>query len=475
MNDTTPTGKTSFATVGHRDLTHHTTRWERVLHRGRSGSGVLQQAQVAVAVAQREHDLAAGKAAGTPCTDADDFGAEVFARLYGDPAKLDEPVGPRWVGPAHDVVTGLPEFEALRQSTAGDPDMAALAAATILSEIAPKLAALDEEGKRDEADPEGQSNAGNRATPDAAAARAAMRRAVAKAGQEVAEAREDLAGLAPGLEAAPPQHGQADPARMKLAEALRKDKALREIMRRAGRIQRLARERNTTRDLTAREEVVDVERGNDLARALPAGLSQLHHKLLRRVALRNLLERQMLQYRLEGRETLGRGPVVVLLDRSGSMQGDPERWASAIAISMLGIASKEGRRATIIEFTTRVDTVTVVDGKTSPLAIAAEALKLAGRRSYGGTDFGPALQAAMDAGALDDRADVVIVTDGCAEADEATLARLVEAKGRGLRLYALTLNGGSASPAIQAIADVAVDLDRVADVGKAIAEAIPKA
>lgn len=44
---------------------------------------------------------------------------------------------------------------------------------------------------------------------------------------------------------------------------------------------------------------------------------------------------------------------------------------------------------------------------------------------------------------------------------------------RGLRWGHLTVNGGSLSPSIRAIADRAVDLDREADTGAAIAGAIP--
>ena len=43
-----------------------------------------------------------------------------------------------------------------------------------------------------------------------------------------------------------------------------------------------------------------------------------------------MLERQVLQYQLVGTETLGKGPLVVLLDKSGSMEGRRDVWAAAL-------------------------------------------------------------------------------------------------------------------------------------------------
>lgn len=466
-------------TSAHRQLVYDTTRWERLLFDARAKAGTVGDAVRATAAGLRSaaDTDAKGRAS------AVDLGTEVFARLYADPSKLDPatPNVPAWAPKAHEVIDQLPEFEALRASVAGDPDMAAIATAECLQAIASKLPELLRAS--------GTDRNPNPNPTDAAAVRAALRKGIARAEQRVGDAREALAGLAPGMEAAPPTHEQADAGRLTLAERLLHDPRLRDTLRRAGRISRLARDRRTTRDLHSRQEVVDIERGADLARILPASLARLRHPMLRKVALREIVERQAPQYRLEARETLGRGPIVVLLDRSGSMSGDPELWASATAIALYGAAAREHRPCTVAEFTTSVDQVARIDAKGQGSRLASHnpslvteawialptlAMELATRRSCGGTEFGPALRYGMACGALDDRADLVIVTDGLADADAATLAKLQEAKGRGLRVYALTVNGGSLSPSIKAIADVAVDLDRVEDIGEAIASAFPQ-
>jgi uncharacterized protein with von Willebrand factor type A (vWA) domain len=473
-------------TETHRKLNFDTSRWERLLFEARAGAGVVADSLRAVATGERS--AAPETTVRSSEADARDLGTEIFARLYADPAALPEPAGPAWTKQAHEIVEALPEFGALREAVSNDPDMAAIASAECLRAIAEKLPEILRESERDENEGDGNGTGGaGRGSADAAAVRAALRKAIGRATQRVGDAREALAGLAPGLEAAPPQHEQADAGRLTLAERLLRDPRLRDVLRKAGRISRLARDRRTTRDLRAREEVVDIERGADLARILPAGLARLRHPLLRKLALREIVERQAIQYRLEGQETLGRGPIVVLLDRSGSMTGEPEAWASAAAIALAGAGVRENRAVTIAEFTTTVDDVTRIRAKVgavlSPrdpgvvvrdgLSIAEATIAFATRRSMGGTEFGPVLRYGMAAGALDDRADLVFVTDGLAEADADTLAQLTEAKRRGLRIWALTVNGGSLSPSIEAIADAAVDLDGADDVGAAIASAMP--
>ena len=59
--------------------------------------------------------------------------------------------------------------------------------------------------------------------------------------------------------------------------------------------------------------------------------------------MRSLLERQILQYQLSGAETLGRGPLVLLLDKSGSMDGTKDLWATALSLALLEHAQAERR------------------------------------------------------------------------------------------------------------------------------------
>jgi uncharacterized protein with von Willebrand factor type A (vWA) domain len=468
------------------------SKWDRMLYdRRRATAGALDAACQSVEAAVTESTKDAKYA-----ESVDGFAADLFARLYEDPTALD--TGAEWAKRAHDLASNLPEFDELRAAVAGDADFAALATSDILSAIAPRLAELAKEEEQsdgngqggEQGEGQGQGNGRGQGQPSTDdKARAAMRGALRAAARKVEERKSDLAGLAPGLEHVPATHEQADAARMTLAEQVASNPRLRDVLRRAGKLARIAADRKQERkSRDAREEVVDLERGNDLARVLPAQLARLRNPATRLLALRDLVERQAIQYRLEGKEPLGRGPIVVLLDESGSMSGDPHNWAKAVGIACIGIAVREKRDVVVAGFDTgiRYGVRVAKDGTVTRFQagrrawttlgngkVADAALLVAGTNVGGGTDFTAPIQFAMTNGVTDDRADFVIVTDGECEFPTTIADDLRAAKEKGLRIFALTVNGGSTSRTVRDLADHVVDIDQAGDKDRAVAGALP--
>jgi uncharacterized protein with von Willebrand factor type A (vWA) domain len=431
------------------------------------------------------------------------FGAETFARLYNGPAPVEGAEG--WSVTAHRILDELPEWSALRDQVAGDPDFAALAAREVLPVVAERLPSLlksirDEEqkprpegGEGDQAGEEGEGDgpvseqlgdAGRRF-------RAAMRRAVAAAAEQVAEAREAMAGLAPGSESAPPTHEQKDPRRLALAQLLLSRPDMRDVLRRAGKLARLAQRKEAVRDPHARGEVVGLERGADLARVLPAELAVLGDDDLDVLFYARFGEAGLAQYKLEGKEPQGKGPIVLLLDESGSMSGDGERWAKAAAIATVAVGQKERREVIVAFFQTRITAAFAVlrDGRVEQLDpndpaachglegwgdVAKLVMELLTRKSQGGTIFDQPLSWAVRAvEEREPKADILFVTDGLASANADTLAHVERARAGGLRVFGLTVGGGSVSPAVQAVCTATVDLDRSTDVEADLLRVIP--
>jgi uncharacterized protein with von Willebrand factor type A (vWA) domain len=169
------------------------------------------------------------------------------------------------------------------------------------------------------------------------------------------------------------------------------------------------------------DEVTDVEQGTDLGRALPVELAKLSHRLLRLEFLRALLERRCLQYRLEGTATLGKGPLVVLLDKSGSMDGPRDVWATAVALALLDQAQRERRTFALLGFDARVKFEAVVKPTD---ALPEDGLFVS---CCGGTEIAAAVGRGLDIirthpGVLR-KADVVLVTDGGSDASAAGALR----------------------------------------------------
>jgi uncharacterized protein with von Willebrand factor type A (vWA) domain len=249
-------------------------------------------------------------------------------------------------------------------------------------------------------------------------------RAVAEAGKEKAEElQQALAGwgLEPGdLKRVPMEE------RLKLAERLTGPK-LKKLADLVGRFRNLARARQREKLKKERDELHGITVGADLSRVLPAELAMLRHPLRRLDFYRRYTEKQLLQYELLTKEKLGRGPIICLVDASGSMNGEPMDWAVAVALALLDTATRQKRKAAVIFFDTRV----LAEYLFTPGERDIEKfVAIATTGTAGGTDYVPALTRAMELMIMDgyDKADIVMVTDGICQVPDTFLQGFFEYK-----------------------------------------------
>jgi uncharacterized protein with von Willebrand factor type A (vWA) domain len=353
------------------------------------------------------------KRATTGDSDKDKFADELFARLYeGDEGT--ESIEPSsssvgaWASGLHEAASQLSEFGRLASRCRGDEEATALATEELIRALGPKAVPPDK------AHPPPPPK-----DPKAAefAARRAMRIAVGKAGEEVdglEEVRVALSGLIPGSGKSPGE-GRTSVS-IDLARRVKGDASFRRIVEMAGRMKRVAAQKRRSRVRHGADEITDVECGSDLARLLPSELGKLRHPTMRLLLFRSLLERSALQYKLEGTETLGRGPVCLLVDKSGSMQGECDEWASAVALALMDSAHADRRAFALVCFNGSVRFEAVVKpGEALPL----EALSVG---CGGGTDVDVAVARALDlveGQPVVRKADVVLLCDGGSDACKA--------------------------------------------------------
>jgi len=316
---------------------------------------------------------------------------ELFERLYAgeaEPMPEVQRASPlaSWAQRIHDTIAQLPAFERLAQDCRGRPDEAAMAVEALMNELRP-------DGADD-------------------ALRRSIRVGCGKAAEAVEQLRDALDGLEHvGFGTSPPgAPGTGEPARS-LAARLRDDARLRRIALLAGRFRRIAGGKRRSKVRHGADEIVDIEQGADLGRLLPLELAQLVHPRTRLLTLRSLVESACLQYRLEGKETLGKGPLVVATDKSGSMaEGDKDTWATAVALALLDVAQHEKRPFALLCFDGAVKHESIV----APGAALPEAALFV--PADGGTDIDKAIRRGLDIieprpGALHE-ADIVLITDG---------------------------------------------------------------
>ena len=430
------------------------------------------------------------------------FGRELFSRLFASKEERVHQTRPEdaWQVRAHDELGQLQGWSSLVRRATGDKLLAATAATAmaekVLAHLPPPpepladaevirgrvrgLVRMVREGVGDGNELERllvQARERGQAAVSAASAyadgldesvlRDALREAVAAAHGQLDEVEAELAGFC-GWGQGEMRPGGAVDEKVRLAALLKKNEKLRRLGVMAGRMRRIAMLKRRTRSKHARDEVSDIERGNDLARVLPSELVKLTDPALALDFARGFVEGTLAQYRLHGRERQGRGPVVICIDSSGSMEGEREIWSKAVALALLQLAVADKRRCWIVQFDDGVRRVDdFVPGKVDGRVI----MEAMGPFFGGGTDFEKPLTKAMEAindGVGLKNADVVLVTDGEAEVSDAFRASWAEARRKHeVTVFAVAI-GGDVPAVLNQVADHVVGVNDLADDGAAL-------
>lgn len=381
------------------------------------------------------------------------FMRELFHRLYSYDADPVDEMRPEdvWAVKAHGEIDNLPDFETLRRKCVGQAYVSAEATNALADHIYNNLpdppSTLDPQDIRDQI--KGLMDMAKSAGREEDEAVKEQLDAMRQQGKELVEAYQQYAkqmdetdlrntlrdALTAGHAAADEaeetssafcgwgnQPGTPDTTtadvKAALAKRIRANYKLQRLAKIAGRMRRLASQKQKSKVTPHRSEISDIECGNDFARLLPSEMVKLADPMMRIDFMRSYQERSLLQYKLIGREKQGRGPVIICIDNSGSMSGNPEIWAKGIALALIQIAARQKRSARVIHFDSFVRQVDDWPrGKIDPVKLMESMLPF----YSGGTEFEQPLRRALEAIKEDEykKADIIFITDGeCGVSDE---------------------------------------------------------
>lgn len=244
-----------------------------------------------------------------------------------------------------------PDYKSLHELTQLDfsAEIAAVKLATQYAKLVQQQEQCEKRGERD------SKKKGGKGDKEAAAAQMqqemqqlrAIGKAISEARTEVEEIKETQAAFGCG----PGQGGTQDTNRIvALFQKVRRSPTLRRIAELAGRYRRFAQSCQRQKTIHGNDDVVGVALGNDVAALLPEELASLNNPLLKLDAMRRFVDRQMMQLDYNGIEPQAKGPVVFVVDESGSMQGEKNHMAKAMALAMAWIAKKQNRWCCLISF-----------------------------------------------------------------------------------------------------------------------------
>jgi uncharacterized protein with von Willebrand factor type A (vWA) domain len=208
-------------------------------------------------------------------------------------------------------------------------------------------------------------------------------------------------------------------------------------------------------------ETRGVERSGSIARMLPSEAVLLRHPKLRLIWFARHAERTLLSYeeqevlcetvmaeRRDWRPTVQRrperrlelGPIIVCVDTSGSMQGEPEQVAKAVVLEAMRTAHAQKRPCRVFSFGGPGEVVErelPVDDRG-----IGQAIEFLNQSFHGGTDISEPLEQAM-ARIVDApwrHADLLIASDGEFGAVRTTVERVRAAKReQGLRIQGILI------------------------------------
>ncbi len=235
-----------------------------------------------------------------------------------------------------------PEYRALHADTRLDDTAAAIAA----GHFAEQFAKLKTEDTK-------EATGGSAPTESEGDLKREMvaLRAVGKAIVEASEEVSDLKEAASALGLGPGEPGSNDPRSIAaLYKRVRNDPGLRKISELAGRFRRVAQSKQRQKVSHGLDDVVGVEPGGDIGRLLPSELVRLAVPELELDTLRRIVERQALCREHHAAEPVGKGPIIVVTDESGSMEGSKAHTAKALALALAWVARQQRRWCGLVAF-----------------------------------------------------------------------------------------------------------------------------
>ena len=210
------------------------------------------------------------------------------------------------------------------------------------------------------------------------------------------------------------------------------------IARLAGRMYLVLRGAQASKIHGVPSEVYSVEQGNDLGRLLPVEQVLLMDPLLETVALERIASRRASQYAVRGTTKVSKGPLVVALDESGSMGGHRNEWAKAAAVALARVAADEKRPVCVVHYST--STVVQPLAPKDTAAVLKMIQHFLGKGTAIGLALGVAVQQVRELAQKGHKgADILLVTDGIDEDEQAQAAAIQEGHALGARLWTVAI------------------------------------
>ncbi len=178
--------------------------------------------------------------------------------------------------------------------------------------------------------------------PFTKAAADAVDRAVAAA-KTAAKNASAMPGFGQGLGGSDEPSYESPEQALTIADMWANNQLLREVAALYGKLDKSFQFERARRIVGGADEIVDIKLGDEIRRVVASELALLADEDYEDEFFMRYANGELTVYDTVGEEQAGRGPVVMCVDESGSMQGERNVWAKAIALCLLNICRREKR------------------------------------------------------------------------------------------------------------------------------------
>lgn len=266
--------------------------------------------------------------------------------------------------------------------------------------------------------------------------------------------------------------------RRKLADRLSRNR-IAQFAKLIGQFKAVQRAEVRRRVNHAPDEVVGVELGNNLVRMTAGEMLNLSEPALEDDFWRRWADGELVQYRLAGKEKMGKGPIIVVCDESGSMGASygectAEAWSKALTLALADQAKRDGRDFHYIGFSSyrQQYQLTFPKGKTTLTDVINFTEHFFGGGTHYETPLAMALKIVQDAAAdKKPKPDIVFITDDCygGMSDEYQ-RQWTEAREKiGMKVYGVVI-GGAGDGEMARLCDNVRSIDQVTANAAAMAD-----
>jgi len=275
--------------------------------------------------------------------------------------------------------------------------------------------------------------------------RNAIRQAIKVAREQIDSEEKLYDGFSFGMDSNTGRNERAQ-VNKQLASIIGDSNRLKEIAKLAGRMRRIAQEQQRQKPQKGAGELTGITQGVSFDKLVPSEMFWASDEI-EMVFAAKLNENSLLQFELNEPPKKEQGPIVILVDSSGSMTSENrDIWASAVGLAFLDIAYRQKRAIAFIHFGSTVKRVDIFD-KWNNIDRAKVIESIAFFASSGGTNFEAPLSKGIEVirqtGSFKE-ADIIMLTDGYSHVSDSFLTQWHKDKAElGFNCYSILLGSST--------------------------------